>query len=132
MKKISFRAYDKKREIHTNYKINDDVVYFYIKNLGTWRRDDERKRFELAEWVGVDCNGKDVYSDDILTDEGNNELDSWVFMTIQYDDVDKTYYINNEYENTAEHISDCSKYYVYGNVYENEEKIILKEIENEK
>ena len=122
MNNLKFRAWDKKKNTFTNYQIVDDMLYFMDKFTGVWIRDDNQDRFALMQSTGLfDKYGVEIYEGDILTDEGNFENDYWDYATIEFDKTDYTYYIHWKRKEVCENITDCYKYTVTGNIYENKE-----------
>lgn len=68
-----------------------------------------------------DKYGKEIFEGDILTDEGSFENDYWDYATIEFDEIDYTYYLHWKNEEMCENITECKKYVVAGNIYENKE-----------
>lgn len=68
-----------------------------------------------------DKYGVEIFEGDILTDEGSFENDYWDYATIEFDEIDYTYYLHWKNEEMCENITECKKYVVAGNIYENKE-----------
>lgn len=68
-----------------------------------------------------DKYGVEIFEGDILTDEGSFENDYWDYATIEFDKIDYTYYLHWKNEEMCENITECKKYVVAGNIYENKE-----------
>lgn len=67
MNNLKFRAWDKTKEIFTNYQIVDDMLYFMDKFTGVWKRDDNQDRFVLMQsTVYKDKKGTEIFIGDIV------------------------------------------------------------------
>lgn len=117
-----FRAWDKVNKIFTNYKINDDIVYFYEKHLGTWKRDDEIDRFKLMQSTGLkDKNGVEIFEGDIVRNIQTNSVGKviWDFHNIGY-----YYSVKRKNTELFDHFTlfnAKNKLEVIGNIYENKD-----------
>lgn len=67
MNNLRFRAWDKNKEMFTNYQIVDNMLYFMDKITGVWKRDDNKKRFVLMQSTGLkDRTDKEIFEKDIV------------------------------------------------------------------
>lgn len=132
MRPITFRAWDKVKEIFTNYQIVDGMLYFMDKNTGVWERDDKEKRFILMQSTGLqDKNGIEIFEGDIVRWK---DLES--FDDFKIDEVLKVEYSNeflkwvgidkNGLQDDLYDFSDNRELEVIGNIYENPELLERK------
>jgi len=131
MNNLKFRGYDPENnkmiysiDIFNDEEIAERYVQVFSKNgeLLLLDIDNNDKELELMQSTGLfDKYGVEIYEGDILTDEGNFENDYWDYATIEFDKTDYTYYIHWKREEFCENITDCYKYTVTGNIYENKE-----------
>jgi yopX protein len=70
-RKIKFRAYDKEKNMWTNFKILDNIMYFMDKNTGVWFHEKykAKERFALMQYTGQhDELDNEVFEDDFIID----------------------------------------------------------------
>ena len=127
-----FRAWDKVKEIFTNYQIVDGMLYFMDKHTGAWKRDDKEKSFILMQSTGLqDKNGVEIYEGDILktfsninkyTDSFAEDIEpKFEYTTVVRDGAcfkttykkRPSYVLNEDSGSMVEHME------VIGNIYEN-------------
>lgn len=126
MNNLKFRAWDKKKDIFTNYQIVDDMLYFMDKFTGVWIRDDNQDRFALMQSTGLlDKNGVEIYEGDIVIDTVGPQIKmavKWIddcaaFRTVgTYEGENFVGYVGHE---TKFGKNTCQ---VIGNIYENKER----------
>lgn len=123
MNNLKFRAWDKANK----EMLKIDVIDFFLEEIRVLENDGScfSMKFadvEIMQSTGLfDKNGVEIFEGAILTDEGNFENDYWDYATIEFDKTDYTYYIHWKREEVCENITDCYKYTVTGNIYENKE-----------
>lgn len=124
MNNFKFRAWDKKLKLlgnvsHIDFK-SKKMIYHNHNGLFNYYVNFED--VEIMQSTNLfDKYGVEIFEGDILTDEGNFEYDYWDYATIEFDKTDYTYYIHWKREEVCENITDCYKYTVAGNIYENKE-----------
>lgn len=130
MREIKFRAWDKKKEMWTNYKSYDGILYFMDKNTGVWfgKYNKRYKDFDLMQYIGMkDMNNVEIYEGDIvkLYKEKGNFKDTGV---VKFDKSRASFVLetqDDDYGYFSYNISyyNYNKVYykVIGNIYENKE-----------
>lgn len=123
MNNLKFRVWDK-----TNKEmLNIDVLNLFLEEVVVLENDGSAfsmkfKDVELMQSTGLfDKDGKEIFEGDILTDEGSFENDCWDYATIKFDETDYTYYLHWKNEEVCENITECKKYVVAGNIFENKD-----------
>jgi hypothetical protein len=122
MNNLKFRVWDKKLKLLGNASYIDFDSKKMIYRNGFVNCYVNFEDVEIMQSTGLfDKNGVEIFEGAILTDEGNFENDYWDYATIEFDKTDYTYYIHWKREEVCENITDCYKYTVTGNIYENKE-----------
>lgn len=70
-REIKFRVYDKEKNMWTNFKILDNIMYFMDKNTGVWFHEKykAKERFALMQYTGQhDELDNEVFEDDFIID----------------------------------------------------------------
>ncbi|WP_288866848.1 YopX family protein [uncultured Sneathia sp.] len=123
MNNLKFRVWDK-----TNKEmLNIDVLNLFLEEVVVLEDDGSAfsmkfKDVEFMQSTGLfDKDGKEIFEGDILTDEGSFENDCWDYATIEFDETDYTYYLHWKNEEVYENITECKKYVVAGNIFENKD-----------
>lgn len=118
MREIKFRCWDRFKQRWSNYKINDDTVYFMDKNTGVLYGSYNKryKDFNLMQYTGIkDKNGKEIYEGDIVFESSGEEYFKVVFEdgSFRLESEEYSLLLKN-YAHICE---------VVGNIYENLELI---------
>lgn len=129
-REIKFRAYDKKKEMWTNYQILDDTIFCIDKVTGVWHNHHHErfKDFGLSQYTGLkDKNGKEIYEGDILRYNFPYDMRLSYISPVSYLDTQSSFGIIDSYGNNIPLYDISANHYfeVIGNIYEN--KNLLEE-----
>lgn len=132
MREIEFRAWDKNKQMWTNWKCYDNMFYFMDKNTGVWIRDDEFKRFVLLQYTGLkDSKGVEIYEGSIIRIRQDRYCD-WRIYQVKYHG-DRNYPAFDTEPNIdcdsngLSYTLACCEVEVIGNVFENPELLEVSE-----
>ena len=122
----TFSVSDKEKNMCTNFKIFDNIMYFMDKNTGVWFHEKykAKERFALMQYTGIkDKNGKEIYEGDIikykfLYDRRLNHISPVKFL-----ETEASFGIKDIYGNEIPlyRITANNYFEVVGNIYENPE-----------
>lgn len=136
MNNVDFIAWDKEKEMWTNWKCYDNMFYFMDKNTGVWFRDDEFKRFVLLRDTGIkDRNGKKLHEGDIVKTESFTRnfvflikigefAPTWLNQVCEKIGLQKQHSIYGVYAENGEEqciVEENNAFEIIGNIYENPE-----------
>ena len=113
-REIKFRVYDKEKNMWTNFKIFDNIMYFMDKNTGVWFHEKykAKERFALMQYTGIkDSEGYEIFEDDIVWNEWDEEYQVIIFDEGEYKLMGESH-IQNLYD-SLDYID------IRGNIYEN-------------
>lgn len=127
MRDVSFKAWDTKNEMLTNFMIIDNMLQFMDKATGVWIRDDKQERFKLLAYTGLnDKKGREIYEGDICSwAEPGFRPGEFVEGTfeVKWDDRNKKWIAISKYgDNDLYEYDDGSIRYVIGNIYEDKNR----------
>ena len=129
-RKIKFRAWDKAKQMWSNYKSYDGTLYFMDKNLGCWYGSyhERYKDFDLMQYTGIkDINNVEIFEGDIV--EVYKERINFKDTTIVKFDENRASFVLVSQDNDNGYLSYDISYYNYnevyykviGNIYENKD-----------
>ena len=127
MREIKFRAWDRFKQRWSNYKINDDTVYFMDKNTGVWYGSYNKryKDFNLMQYTGLkDMRGKEIYEGDVLFESFGERYYKVVFENGSFRAEFEGDFEEHSFDLIDIVAQGCK---IVGNIYENPE--LLKVIE---
>lgn len=126
-RKIKFRAWDKAKQMWSNYKSYDGTLYFMDKNLGCWYGSyhERYKDFDLMQYTGIkDINNIEIYEGDIVKLSKENS-DFKEIGIVKFDENKASYVLETQDDDISYNISYYNyhkvHYRVIGNIYENKE-----------
>lgn len=131
MNNLKFKAWDKKKDIFTNYQIVDDMLYFMDKFTGVWIRDDNQDRFALMQSTGLrDKNGVEIFEGDIVNCgylfDGSpfDELDEYEEEkgVVKFLNCGFNIKFKNDTNLFIDIMESCEDIEVIGNIYKNKER----------
>ena len=116
-REIKFRVYDKEKNMWTNFKILDNIMYFMDKNTGVWFHEKykAKERFALMQYTGIkDKNGTEIYEGDLV--KLLDTVDE-IVCVVKYE-YGSYILENGDYR---EELSNCEERFllVVGNIFEN-------------
>ena len=121
-----FRAWDKRfSEFVEDFFVSEDgKIYQKTKDTGygfAISRETSDKVILMQSTGLKDKNGKEIFEGDILSDEGSELEDEWVYVSVINKDG-MCYCLENEIHGVSGALIDFVPYYsVEGNIYENPE-----------
>lgn len=129
-REIKFRVYDKEKNMWTNFKIFDNIMYFMDKNTGVWFHEKYKAkgRFSLMQYTGIkDKNGVEIYEGDILKYKFLYDRRFKHVSLVKFMEIEASFGIKDIYGNEIPlyRITANNYFEVIGNIYEN--KNLLEE-----
>lgn len=120
----NLRAYSEKygmREVVGLYWFDDHVQVSLANGVSTPIRSSDRVVKILRPTPFVDYNSDPIYEGHILTDEGNDWQDSWIYGLVYYDEDERDWFVDWKSEGHVNCLA-CEQYKtIAGNVFENPE-----------
>ncbi|MCW6663932.1 YopX family protein [Aerococcaceae bacterium NML190073] len=121
-----FRAYSKQygmREVVGLYWFDDHLQVSLANGVSTPIRTKDSQVKILRPTPFLDYNGDPIYEGHILTDEGNDWQDSWIYGVVYYDENERDWFVDWRSEGHIHPLASEPYRTIAGNIYENPELV---------